>query len=302
MGGRLLRRWISDPLIDIKEINSRLDSVKELKTNMMLRGDIIDSLKKIFDIERIAGKISYGSANARDLLSLKSSASRLPELKRVLENSKSSMLKEIFDNLDDLKDIHDLIEKAIIDEPGITITEGNIIKPGYNEEVDKLKEASTNGKYWLVELEAKEREMTGIKNLKISFNKVFGYYIEISKSNLGLVPDRYIRKQTLTNGERFITEELKEMENTILGSQEKLVDLEYKLFVEIRERIGKEIPRIQQAAEIVATLDTLCSFAEVAEDMNYSMPIVDDSRRNKNRRRKTPSNRKNDDIWKFCSK
>ena len=277
MGGRLLRRWISDPLIDVNEINARLDAVKELKSNMMLRGDVIDSLKKIFDIERIAGKISYGSVNARDMLSLKSSVARLPELKQVLSNANATMLKGIYENLDELKDIHDLIEKAIIEEPGITITEGNIIKTGYNEEVDKLKEASTNGKYWLVELEAKEKEATGIKNLKVSFNKVFGYYIEVSKSNLGLVPDRYIRKQTLTTGERYITEELKQMEDTILGSQEKLVDLEYKLFVEIREKIGKEIPRIQQTAETIATLDTLCSFAEVAEDMNYCMPIVDNS-------------------------
>ena len=277
MGGRLLRRWISDPLIDVNEINARLDAVKELKSNMILRGDIIDSLKKIFDIERIAGKISCGNANARDMLSLKSSASKLPELKSVLAETKSSMLTEIYQNLDELKDIYELIEKAIIEEPGITITDGNIIKKGYNEEVDKLKEASTNGKYWLVELEAKERELTGIKNLKISFNKVFGYYIEISKSNLGLVPDRYIRKQTLTTGERYITEELKQMENTILGSQEKLVDLEYKLFIEIRQKIAAEIPRIQKTAETIATLDTLCSFAEVAEDMNYCMPIVDNS-------------------------
>jgi len=277
MGGRLLRRWISDPLIDVNEINARLEAVKELKSNMILRGDVIDSLKKIFDIERIAGKISYGSVNARDMLSLKSSTAKLPELKAVLANAKAPMLKDIYENLDELKDIHDLIEKAIVEEPGITITEGNIIKTGYNEEVDKLKEASTNGKYWLVELEAKEKELTGIKNLKVSFNKVFGYYIEVSKSNLGLVPDRYIRKQTLTTGERYITEELKQMEDTILGSQEKLVDLEYKLFVEIREKIGKEIPRIQQTAETVATLDTLCSFAEVAEDMNYCMPIVDNS-------------------------
>lgn len=242
MGGRLIRRWISDPLIDVNEINSRLEAVNELKTNVMLRGDVIDSLKKIYDIERIAGKISYGNVNARDMLSLKASASKLPELKKTLSSSKSSMLKSIYENLDELKDIYDLIEKAIIEEPGITITDGNIIKKGYNEEVDKLKEASTNGKYWLVDLEAREKEATGIKNLKVSYNKVFGYYIEVSKSNLGLVPDRYMRKQTLTTGERYITEELKEMGNTILGSQEKLVDLEYKLFVEIREIIGKEIP------------------------------------------------------------
>ncbi len=277
MGGRLIRRWISDPLIDVNEINERLDAVKELKSNMMLRGDIISFLKKIFDIERISGKIAYGNANARDMLSLKSSVQKLPELKNVLENTQAKMLRNIYDNLDELKDIYELIEKSIIEEPGITITEGNIIKKGYNHEVDNLKEASTNGKVWLVELEAKEKEQTGIKNLKVGFNKVFGYYIEVTKSNLNLVPDRFIRKQTLTNGERYITEELKKLEDTILGSEEKLVALEYKLFLEIRDKISKEIPRIQKTAEIVAMLDVLCSFAEVAEDMNYCMPIIDNS-------------------------
>ncbi len=211
------------------------------------------------------------------MLSLKSSVSKLPELKRALSNTETSMLKELYENLDELKDIYELIDKSIVEDPGITITEGNIIKLGYNEEVDRLKEASTNGKEWLVNLEAKEKEQTGIKNLKVAFNKVFGYYIEVTKSNLGLVPDRYIRKQTLTNGERYITEELKNLEETILGSEGKLVDLEYKLFVEIREKISKEIPRIQKAAETIATLDVLCSFAEVAEDLNYVMPIVDNS-------------------------
>ncbi len=216
MGGRLLRRWINDPLIDTNEINERLDAVKELKQDMILKDDIIEGLKKIFDIERIAGKISYGNANARDMLSLKSSVKKLPELRKLLQNTNSRMLNGIYENMDELTDIYELIEKSIIEEPGITITEGNIIKKGYNEEVDKLKSASTDGKTWLINLEAKEREETGIKNLKISFNKVFGYYIEITKSNLKMVPDRYIRKQTLTNGERFITEELKEIESAIL--------------------------------------------------------------------------------------
>lgn len=211
------------------------------------------------------------------MLSLKSSISKLPELRKILSNATSPLLKETYENLDELKDVHELIEKSIIEEPGITITEGNIIKKGYNAEVDKLKEASTNGKVWLVNLEAKEKELTGIKNLKVGFNKVFGYYIEVTKSNLNLVPDRFIRKQTLTNGERYITEELKEIEDAILGSQEKLVDLEYKLFLEIRKKIAKEIPRIQKTAEIIANLDVFCSFAEVAEDLNYVRPIVDNS-------------------------
>lgn len=277
MGGRLLRRWINDPLIDTKEINQRLTAVAELKSDMILKDDVIETLKKIFDIERIAGKISYGNANARDMLSLKSSVKKLPDLRKLLENTKSEQLKEIYQNMDELSDIYELIEKSIIEEPGITITEGNIIKKGYNEEVDKLKSASTEGKNWLINLEAKEKEETGIKNLKISYNKVFGYYIEVTKSNLKLVPERFVRKQTLTNGERYITEELKEIEDAILGSQEKLVDLEYKLYLEIRDKIAKEIPRIQKTAEIVATLDVLSSFANVAEAQNYVMPIVDNS-------------------------
>ena len=183
---------------------------------MILKDDVLESLKKIFDIERIAGKISYGNANARDMLSLKSSVAKLPELRNLLKDVKSDRLKEIYENMDELTDIYELIEKSIIEEPGITITDGNIIKKGYNEEVDKLKSASTDGKTWLIDLEAREKEQTGIKNLKISYNKVFGYYIEVTKSNLKMVPDRYVRKQTLTNGERYITEELKEIESTIL--------------------------------------------------------------------------------------
>lgn len=222
MGGRLLRRWINDPLLDVNEINARLSAVDKLKSDMILKDDIIEVLKKIFDIERIAGKIAFGNANARDMLSLKSSVKNLPELKKLLENVDSDLLKEIYLNLDELKDIHDLIEKAIIEEPGITITEGNIIKKGYNEEVDRLKSASTEGKTWLIQLEAKEKEETGIKNLKVGFNKVFGYYIEVSKSNIKLVPDRFVRKQTLTNGERYITEELKEIESAILRITRKV--------------------------------------------------------------------------------
>ena len=168
------------------------------------------------------GKVAYGNANARDLLSLKSSIKKLPELKKALESANSVLLKDLYENLDELKDVYELIEKSIIEEPGITITEGNLIKKGYNEEVDKLKSASTDGKTWLVNLEAKEREETGIKNLRISFNKVFGYYIEVTKSNLKMVPDRYIRKQTLTTGERYITEELKEIEDAILRFSRKV--------------------------------------------------------------------------------
>jgi len=277
MGGRNLRRWINNPLIDECEINSRLDSVKELKENPIFKGDIIDALKKVYDIERIVGKISYGNANARDLISLKNSVKQLPEIKRILSTSNSIMLKELYNNLDELKDIYELVEEAIVEDPPIVIKEGGMIKQEYNEELDEYKKASTEGKKWLIELEAKEKELTGIKVLKVGFNRVFGYYIEVSKSNVNLVPDRYIRKQTLTNGERYITEELKELENKILGAEEKIVALEYNLFIEIRDKIASNLQRIQLSASVISDLDVLCSFATVAEDQNYVMPIIDNS-------------------------
>ena len=277
MGGRLLRRWLNDPLIDVTRINKRLETVKELKENIILRGDIVESLKKVYDIERLAGKISYGSANGRDLISLKNSAKQLPDIKRTLENTQSQLLKKIYNDLDTLDDIYELIEKSIEDEPPISVKEGYLIKKGYNDEIDHLKEATTNGKTWVLELEAREREETGIKGLKIGFNKVFGYFIEVTKSNLSLVPDRYIRKQTLTNCERYITEDLKKIENEILGAEEKVISLEYDAFCEIRKQIENEITRVQNTATVIATLDTLTSFATVEDDMNYVMPIVDNS-------------------------
>ena len=275
MGGRLLRRWINDPLIDVKEINKRLDSVKELKNSIILKGDIIDSLKKVYDIERLAGKIAYGNANGRDLISLKNSVKQLPEVKEILSKTESGMLRELYEELDVLEDVYELIEKSIVEEPPISVKEGGIIKLGYDPEIDQLKKATTEGKTWIVQLEAKEREATGIKGLKVGFNKVFGYFIEVTKSNLGMVPDRYIRKQTLTNAERYVTEELKNLENQILGAEEKVINLEYKAFTDVRESIEKQIQRIQKTSNIVATLDVLTSFATVAEDMNYVKPVVD---------------------------
>ena len=275
MGGRLLRRWINDPLIDVNEINKRLDSVKELKNSIILKGDIIDSLKKVYDIERLAGKIAYGNANGRDLISLKNSVKQLPEVKDILSKTESGMLKELYEELDVLEDVYELIEKSIVEEPPISVKEGGIIKLGYDPEIDQLKKATTEGKTWIVQLEAKEREETGIKGLKVGFNKVFGYFIEVTKSNLSMVPDRYIRKQTLTNAERYVTEELKNLENQILGAEEKVVNLEYKAFTDVREAIEKQIQRIQKTSNIVATLDVLTSFATVAEDMNYVKPVVD---------------------------
>ena len=277
MGGRALRRWLNDPLIDTIEINRRLNSVKELKDDIILRGDIVENLKKVYDIERLAGKMAYGNANARDMITLKNSLSKLPDLKKVLENTNSDMLKDLYENLDELQDIYELIEKSIVEDPPMTIKDGGIIKLGYNEEIDKLKTATTEGKNWIIKLEAEEREKTGIKNLKIGYNKVFGYFIEVTKSYLNQVPDRFIRKQTLTNAERFITEDLKNLENQILGAEEKVVKLEYNEFVEIREKIAKNIKRLQKSSNVVSTLDVLTAFAIVAEDMNYCMPLVDNS-------------------------
>ena len=277
MGGRALRRWLNDPLIDTLEINRRLNSVKELKDNIILRGDIVENLKKVYDIERLAGKMAYGNANARDMITLKNSLFKLPELKRVLSSCKVDMLKDLYENLDELQDIYELIEKSIIEDPPMTIKDGGIIKLGYDEEIDKLKTATTEGKNWIIKLEAEEKEKTGIKNLKVGFNKVFGYYIEVTKSGLNQVPDRFIRKQTLTNAERYITEDLKNLENQILGAEEKVIKLEYNAFTQIREEIAKNVKRLQKSANIVSTLDVLTSFAIVAEDMNYCMPIVDES-------------------------
>lgn len=277
MGGRRLRRWLNDPLLDVERINKRLNAVKELKEKLILRGDITDLLKKVYDIERLVGKISYGNANGRDLISLKNSIKQLPELKRIMVSADSTLLKELYEELETLEDIYTIIDNAIVEEPPISVKEGGLIKKGYDEEIDKLKIATTDGKNWLIQLEADEREKTGIKGLKVGFNKVFGYYIEVTKSNISLVPDRYIRKQTLTNGERYVTEELKKLENELLGAEEKVINLEYNAFCDIREKIEKQIIRIQKTADIISTLDVLNSFATIAEDMNYCMPIVDNS-------------------------
>ena len=275
MGGRMLRRWINDPLVDVKEINERLDAVEELKENMILRGDIVETLNKVYDIERLSGRISYGNANARDLIALKNSLNKLPELKQELKQTKTPMLQKLFNELDELKDISELIEKSIIDDPPISIKEGGIIKLGYNPEIDECKKASIEGKSWLVNIEAKEREATGIKNLKIGYTKVFGYYIEVTKSFLNQVPDRFIRKQTLTGAERFITEELKEIEDKVLGAEERIITLEYEEFVKIRTKISSQIERLQKSSNVVAIIDVLSDFANIAESNEYCKPKVD---------------------------
>ena len=276
MGGRMLRRWVNDPLIDVKEINDRLDAVEELKDSLMLRGDICESLNKVYDIERLAGKIAYGNVNARELISLKSSLSKLPELKEELSKTNAPLLKTLYNDLDVLEDVHDLIEESIIEEPPITIKEGGIIKTGYNPEIDECRKAAVEGKSWLIDIETKEREATGIKNLKVGYTKVFGYYIEVTRSFLSQVPERYIRKQTLTGAERFITEELKEIEDKVLGAEERIVTLEYDEFVKIRSQIASQIERIQKSSNVEAILDVITNFANIAEENEYCKPIVDD--------------------------
>lgn len=277
MGGRNLRRWIEKPLMDIGDIHKRLQAVKELKENVILRSDISETLKKVYDIERLTGKIAYGSVNARDMISLKTSLMQLPALKELMKDRSSDLLKELYDELDVLEDVAKLIEDAIVDDPPVSVKEGGIIKSTYDEEVNKLRTASTEGKNWVIAIESKEREATGIKNLKVGYNKVFGYYLEVSKSFVNMVPDRFIRKQTLSTGERYITDELKEIESTILGAQDKVVNLEYEIFTKIREKIATQIERLQMSSNAVATIDTLCSFADVADVNSYVMPEVDES-------------------------
>lgn len=275
MGGRMLRRWINDPLIDKAEINERLDAVEEMKDSLILREDIIGALKKVYDIERLAGKVAYGNANGRDLIALKNSVKQLPDIKHILAATGSTMLKKIYKEMDTLDDIYEIIENSIVEDPPIGVKDGGLIKMGYDPEIDKLKSATTDGKKWLLELEVKEKEQTGIKNLKIGFNKVFGYFLEVTKSNLSQVPERYIRKQTLANAERYITEELKQLENQILGAEERVVILEYNAFTEIRDSIQKQIQRIQKTASLISELDVIASFAAVAEELNYVKPEVD---------------------------
>ena len=278
MGGRLIRRWINDPLVNVDDINLRLDAVEEIKNDILLNDRIVESLKSIYDIERLAGKISYGTVNARDLISLKNSIMQLPNLKDAIKNVNSEFLRNVDAELDVLTDIYELIENSIVEEPPLTVKEGGLIKKGYKPEIDELIEATTNGKQWLANVEIREKELTGIKNLKIGYNKIFGYYIEVSKSNVKDIPeDRYIRKQTLTTGERYITEELKKMENEILGAKEKIIALEYDEFVNIRNEIQSNAKRIQRTASAISKLDVIQGLANVANELNYCKPdVVDD--------------------------
>lgn len=280
MGGRAIRKWIEEPLIIKSEIEKRLNGVEELFNNGYFNEDLRLLLKEIYDIERIVGKISNKNVNAKDLISLRNSIDKLPGIKEHLSKANSLVLKEWFNDLDELLDIKELLSKSILDDPSISIKEGNIIKDGYNEEVDSLRTAKLHGKEWIAALENREREFTGIKSLKVGYNKVFGYYIEISKANYSSIPEgRYIRKQTLANAERFITQELKEMEDKILGAEEKLISIEYDLFVKIRDEIEKEIPRLKQSARIIGNLDALSTLALVALENDYVKPSINEEGR-----------------------
>lgn len=277
MGGRLLRKWIEQPLLDIADITKRLDCVEQFKEHMFEREELKEYLNKIYDIERIMGKIVFATANAKDLIALKNSFETLPCIKSLLPSFKCSYIDEICLNFDILEDLYSLIDSAVSDEPPFSVREGGLIKEGYNEEVDKLKNAKKEGSSWLLQLENKEKELTGIKNLKIKFNKIFGYYIEITNSFLSMAPDRYIRKQTLANCERFITPELKEIEETILGADEKAVELEYSLFCDVRNKISNQVERIKNTAYNVALLDVFQSLGESADKFGYVKPVVNNS-------------------------
>ena len=274
MGARMLRSFIEQPLIDRDAIEERLNAIEELNENAIMREEIREYLNPVYDLERLISRITYQSANPRDLIAFKGSLSMLPAIKYLLKSCQSSELKSIVEQLDGLEDIHELIERSITEEPPLIIREGGIIKEGYNEEVDKLRQAKSEGKNWLAQLEEKERERTGIKNLRIKYNKVFGYYLEVTNSYKDLVPDDYMRKQTLTNAERYITPELKELEDMILGAEDKLFSLEYNLFTEIRDRIGREVLRIQTTARAIAKLDVYASLSLVAERENYVRPSI----------------------------
>ncbi len=276
MGARMLRGFVEQPLIDKKEIERRLDAIETLKDNAMTREEIREYLNPIYDLERLIGRVTYQTANPRDLIAFKSSLEMLPFLKKLLDEFDASLLHDIQEDLDPLDDIFALIDSSVAEEPPISIRDGGILKEGYDEEIDKLRQAKTEGKGWLMELEAKEREKTGIKNLRIKFNKVFGYYLEVTNSNRDMVPDYYIRKQTLTNAERYITADLKELEDIILGAEDKLVSLEYEIFRDIRDKIAGEVLRIQKTAKAVAGLDVLSALALVAERNNYCRPSINE--------------------------
>ena len=276
MGARLLRSYVEQPLINKKEINERLDAIQELNTNVTIREELREYLNPIYDLERLIGRISYKSANPRDLIAFKTSLNMIPHIKYMLGQLKSPLWQSIDKNMDKLEDICDLIERGVIEEPPILIREGGIIKNGFHKEADRLKKAKTEGKTWLAELETKQKDKTGIKNLKIKYNKVFGYFLEVTNSNKDLVPEDWTRKQTLSNSERYTIAELKELEDIILNAEDKLYSLEYELFIEIRDKIAKEVSRIQKTAKAIAKTDVFTSLAAVAERNNFARPEINE--------------------------
>ena len=276
MGGRLLRSWIEQPLTDRAQIERRLDAVEEFAGQHVLTMTLSEELQGVYDIERLLSKVAYKSINARDCLALCASLGKVPGIRGLLENASSQAVREIRDQLDPLESLTALLEKAIHPDAPIVITEGGIIRDGYSSMLDEYRAASTSGKQWILDLEAREREATGIKNLRVQYNRVFGYYIEVTKSYYELVPDRYIRKQTLANCERYMTPELKEIEQKIVGAQEQSVRLELQLFTEIREKIAGEIRRIQQTATALKTLDAILSLAKVAVNNHYVRPAINE--------------------------
>lgn len=274
MGARKLRNCLEQPLIDEKEIIKRYDAIEELNANIITREELREYLNPVYDLERLLSKISYKTVNPRDMIALESSLSMLPHIRFLCGNFTSEMFRELYEQLDPLEDIYDLIHNAIQEEPPISVREGGIFKNGFHEEIDKLRNAKTEGKNWLADLEAKEKENTGIKNLRIKYNKVFGYYLEVTKSFISQVPDTWIRKQTLTNAERYTTQELKEMEDVILGAEDRLYSLEYAVFCELRDKIFEQMERIQNTASVIAMIDMLGALAYVAEHNHYVRPSL----------------------------
>lgn len=278
MGGRLLKQWIDRPLINKETIMQRQTDVEAFMNAFFERMDLVEQLKNVYDLERLSGRVAYGNVNARDLIQLRNSLYQIPKIKAILETIPSSSLKELSSKLDPCEELMSILEQAIIDSPPISIREGGIIKDGFHEMLDKYRDASRNGKSWIAELESKERKITGIKSLKVGFNRVFGYYIEVTRANTHLLPEgRYERKQTLTNAERYITPELKEKEKLILEAEEKSVELEYQLFVEVREQVKAYIHRLQKLAKLVSEIDCLQSFAEVSEKNHFIRPKISDT-------------------------
>lgn len=277
MGARLLRSYVEQPLIQKAEIEARYDAIEELNNNVISREEMSEYLNPVYDLERLITRISYQTANPKDLIAFRNSLQMLPHIRLLLSEFHTDALAALYADMDALEDVCGWIDTAIIDDPPMNVHEGNIIKDGYFDEVDRLRRAKTDGKSWLAQIEATEREKTGIKNLRIKYNKVFGYYLEVTNSYRDLVPDYYTRKQTLTNAERYITPELKELEETILGAEDKLIQLEYELFRQLRDRITAEVARIQKTAKAIAGLDVFLSLARVAEDSHYCRPKLNEN-------------------------